>query len=157
CPPDFLISAAPAAASSIFIPCTITRAPSRANTRTIPSPMPLVEPVTRMTLSFSRMLCGRIAQTRTRAQSRLKHSLYDIPRVHLFEGFVPLSQRRDSIQNQIQIQLAARKQRNHLFPDRPVVRKTSLQRHSFLHQRIERKVQRLRPPTNFRDSSRGAH
>src|SRR6185312_420091 len=162
----------------------MTRAPSRAKTRVMPSPIPLVEPVTRMTLSFSRMGSDRWCtetkqkprhpersegslfyhspaggQRRARAQfhehaSWSQHALDDFARMHFLERFAPLRKRRNTIKDQIELQFAACQQRNHLFPDRPVVREAALQRHRLLHERVERKIQRLRSPADFRDVSR---
>src|ERR1700722_3694848 len=53
------ISATSFCAASFRLPWTITFAPSRAKSRTMPSPIPVVEPVTRITLSCRRILAPR--------------------------------------------------------------------------------------------------
>jgi len=91
-----------------------------------------------------------------RSGSRLEDAFDDFARVHLVEGFAPVCERRNAIEDQVELELAAGEEREYFFPDWPVVREATLQRDSFLHERVERKIQRLRAPTDFGDASGGA-
>src|SRR5579862_3365760 len=71
--------------------------------------------------------------------------------VHRVEATLPLIQRGNAIQDEIEIDLPAGKHRQHAFPDRPVMAVAALQRNGFLNQRIERKVAGLRSPADFGD------
>src|ERR1700679_949671 len=94
----------------------MTFAPSRVKTRAMPSPMPVVEPVMRITLSFRR----------TKLRSWKKHSFNDDPGMHLLKSSVPVAERRHTIENRIEIDLACGQQGNDLLPNGPIVRETAL-------------------------------
>lgn len=72
--------------------------------------------------------------------------------MHFIERLAPFGEGRNAIENEIELKLAAGEEREHFFPDRPVVGEATLQRDSFLHERVERKIQRLRSPSNFGDA-----
>src|SRR5215212_5282153 len=109
--------------------------------------MPVVLPVTKMTLSFSRML----------SNFRLENRLHNLARVHRLKRFFPLRQRRHSAGNRPHVERSGCDQPNDAFPYRPVVAETSLQRDVLLHKPIEREADRLRTPTNFADPPGGSH
>src|ERR1017187_4106379 len=142
-------SAANACAASFRLPWIMTFAPSRAKTLTMPSPIPVVEPVTRITLFFRRILAL--------GGSWLENSFDDYAGMHLLKRFVPLVERGDAIEYRTEIDLATRQQGNDFLPDGPVVRKAALQCGRFLDQWIERKIERLWSPPNFGDLSCGTH
>src|SRR5262245_52350542 len=82
---------------------------------------------------------------------RLQDRLHDLAMMHLFEGFVPRFQAPHSAKNGANVELPRAEQRQHTLPNRPVVAETAPQRDVFLDQWIERKVQRLRSPTDLGD------
>src|ERR1019366_3724833 len=106
-------SAANACAASFRLPWIMTFAPSRAKTLTMPSPIPVVEPVTRITLFFRRILAL--------GGSWLENSFDDYAGMHLLKRFVPLVERGDAIEYRTEIDLATRQQGNDFLPDGPVV------------------------------------
>src|SRR3954463_5076654 len=101
--------------------------------------MPVVLPVTKMTLSFSRMP----------SNFRLQNSFHNLSRVHRLKRFFPLRQRPHSTGDRPHVERTGCDQSNDAFPYRPVVAETALQRDVLLPEPIEREADRLRTPTNF--------
>ena len=75
----------------------------------------------------------------------------DLAGVHFFEGFVPIFQRPVAADDGPDIEFAAGEQAENAFPDRPVVGETSLEGDVFLDEWIQRKIEWVAAPTDFRD------
>src|SRR5262245_6677463 len=109
--------------------------------RAIASPMPVVLPVTMITLSFNRIAL----------LLRFKNCFYYFARMHGLERLVPLCDRPHAAGDRLHIERARGDHADHSLPNRPVVTEAALQRHVFLHESIQREVDGLRAPADFAD------
>lgn len=86
----------------------------------------------------------------------LQNAFDDGTRMHLMKRIVPLIDRPNAADDRPHIQRSTAKQRQHTFPNRPVVTEAALQRHVLLHQRVQVEPERLGTPADFADPASGA-
>src|SRR5688572_11901880 len=79
---------------------------------------------------------------------RPEDCFHDLPRVHFLERLMPRFERPHAAKNRPDIELTGCEQRQHAFPNGPVVTETALERDVLLHERVEGESKRLRPPTH---------
>src|SRR5665213_691665 len=100
-------------------PWTTTFAPSATHRIAMAFPMPVVLPVTMMTLFFNLILYG------------FEYTFYNTSIMHLFKSLVPFCNGPHPTDDRFYIQRSTGKQRNHSFPNRPVMAEAALQRNIF--------------------------
>src|SRR5205807_294399 len=71
--------------------------------------------------------------------------------VHPVETILPVIERRHLGDNRAKVNLPCSQHWHNLFPILKRMAEAALQMYGLLHQRVKRKVQRLRPPPNFSD------
>src|SRR6476620_8466768 len=114
----------------------MAKPPSASTRLAIASPMPVVLPVTKMTLSFSRIL----------SNFRLENRLHNFSGVHGLKRFFPFRQWPDAAGNWPHVECSGCDQPDDAFPNWPVVAEAALQCNVLLHEPIEREVNRLWSP-----------
>src|SRR5690606_4867765 len=127
-------------------PASITRAPSVIHRSAIALPIPVVLPVTIITL-----FCKRIFL------NGLQHALNDLSFVHFFKSLVPFRYWPYPADDRAHIKLSACKKTDDAFPDRPVVAETAFDRDIFQYDGIKAKPEWLWPPPYFGDVTIGTH
>src|SRR5262245_62485165 len=86
-----------------------------------------------------------------------QNSLYVIAVMHSVETVPPIFQASHAADDRFQIDLPGSQHRNDHLPILESVAEAALQGYGFLHQRVEREAQRLRPPSDLRDLSAWTH